>query len=130
MFVMYQQSDMWRCDRCGVAVGAHCNPITGDERRALCYDCAERERDHPLWRRYTRDAVSEAIRYAWMIGARDALMTALDLKNYDMIPGDIQLMMLSRSKSKQMELDGTVQIILDVIEGYRKAAPAAPPGLN
>ncbi len=31
----------WKCVGCGQGVDAHCNPITGDEHSAWCYDCAE-----------------------------------------------------------------------------------------
>lgn len=31
----------WPCVGCGESVAVHSNPITGDERMALCYDCAD-----------------------------------------------------------------------------------------
>lgn len=30
----------WDCAKCGIAVDYHGNPVTGDEREPLCYDCA------------------------------------------------------------------------------------------
>lgn len=30
----------WSCVGCGAPVDYHGNPLTGDESRAMCYDCA------------------------------------------------------------------------------------------
>lgn len=123
-------SAAWSCERCRAPVGAHCNPLTGDSRRALCYECAVREQQEPEWRRYTRAAVAEAVRYAWYVGTMDAMAAAVGYP-YETLPADMKMTLLARSKSAAMELTGTIQLILDVVDGYTKPdGPRVRPEVN